>query len=102
VGQVRWGADSALTADQVHGTEGAGPKPPTKRDAMLAYMKDHLARAGEDGLEREALESDAAKVAGSGSRSAIYAVRQRLAPDVVEFKADPDNPGEPIPPRLKE
>jgi hypothetical protein len=68
---------------------------------MVAYIKDRLGQAGEEGLERDPLETNALKAVGSRSRSGIYAVRLQVAKDVVEFKEDPDDLASPIRWRLK-
>jgi len=51
IATVLWGAESSITADELLGTEGAGPKEPSKRDRMIDYCRDRLAQAGEHGLE---------------------------------------------------
>jgi hypothetical protein len=98
VGRVRWGAECDLTADEVHGAEGAGPKKVSTTDAVAAWMRDRLASAGEEGIPATDLDSDAVRVGLTKSRGTAYRARMQLkaAGAVVEFKADPDNPRDPL------
>jgi hypothetical protein len=102
VARVLWGAESALTADEVHGTEGAGPKAPSKTDAIVTYIRDRLASEGEDGIPWETLVGEVMKAKFTRTRSTIYDARARLAPEIVEFKANPDDPRALLRIRLKD
>jgi DNA repair protein RadA/Sms len=101
VARILWGAESTMSADQVHGAEGAKPAGPTKAEALADYIRDRLTSAGEAGVLLDDLRDDAPKVGCKGA-STFYAAKRRLQADLVEFHADPDAPRSPLRWRLRE
>lgn len=99
VPRVLWGEECAVSADEVLGTEGAGPQAPSKTDALAGWMRDRLTMAGEEGLESEELYGDAVKAGFTKSRGTFYRAKAKLS--LVEFQANPDRPRDPVRWRLE-
>jgi DNA repair protein RadA/Sms len=101
VARVLWGAERTISADEVHGADGAKPTGPTKAEAAADYIRDRLSNAGDLGVAVDELRQDVAKVGCKGA-STFYAAKRLLQTDLIEFHADPDVPRSPLRWRLRE
>jgi hypothetical protein len=98
IATVLWGAESSITADELLGTEGTGPKKAGKGETIATYFKDRLIQAGEEGVESEKLIADGIKLGISKSRGTCYRARDALVKSsgLVVFTNDPDDSRSPV------
>jgi hypothetical protein len=81
---IVWGGDSHLSADEVHGAEGAGQKR-TKTEVLATYIRDRLTMAGEEGVAVEHLIEEAVqhKMMKASDKGTFYRARNRIGVEEV-------------------
>jgi putative DNA primase/helicase len=91
VARVLWGEETDLSADEVHGTEGSGPKGLSKAEVLADFIRNRLRSAGEDGSPVDELRKE-----GGKGTSTFYAAKKLLRGQIIEFQRDPDRPRDPL------
>jgi hypothetical protein len=88
VARVLWGPESSVTADELHGAEGAAPKARGVTASIVTYLRDRLVSAGDEGLAWEPLVQDVLRAGFTRTRQTVYDARTKLGDEVVTFKPD--------------